>query len=480
MPATAEKTTTTEVADTKVTTATEKQEPTAEQRAKAEKGSNRMHGDMFVRAKKPEKAKEVSKEAKEEKEEKAIAEVTEKKEETTEEKKEAPAKKPTLKPTPKKEVDLEKLVKSTVEATAKAVRAEPKEKAEKAESPKENVPKRRQSEWAAIVKAEENGATHKGASTAAAEVFRAEDDYIHKWEQENPGKRFNAKASEHDDWYERHLPEWIEEASEAGESVTAQEAMEKKLLAKIEKEKIEPLQQKLSQAELRDKQREVESQVPQHIANSIGMAINAINPELLKEGSKIDESDPVAHDVLLRIGPEIADQTHEALMLFATEGRTYDAKNTLHQRIISTAEEMEKDIADHSDTEKTDPQGRTFVTRSEWNEMNSAEQNKHWIVNGPLVAMKLASESAGKAKKLYEDESAKMERMAKARGWTRGKVSNGTDKNGHAEKEEVEEVTEKPRSPSTASTTVIKPGAKTEVKVPQNGGERLFTDMFKR
>lgn len=389
-----------------------------------------------------------------------------------------PEKKAALKPVAKKEkpeVDLEKLVKSTIEATAKSI--QPKEPAPKTEV--DDVPAARREEFLAIKRAEEKNASHKGASVTALKVFKAEQDYITAWEKENPGKKYNPKSDEHDAWYEANMPEWMEEAAEVGTELAKREAIEKELKESLKKE-YAPLQEKLSKLEMMEVERRVERVAPHQANLGIVAAIQAINPELLKEGVKIEEADPVAHEILMEYGPKITSETHASLMLFATRGESLKDGDPMRKRIIDAASEMETQIQNASEEDRTAPDGKTFVNLDQWAALSEAERGKHWTITGELVAMKLANETAAEASKRYKAESEKLEKLAVARGWTKNGATERTQAEPESESEEGSDNNGKPRSPSTAAQTVIKPGQTTEAKPSKDGGDILLSNMFGR
>lgn len=465
-------------------------ELTEEEAKELEKSGEKMGEKMFKALPRAKKAEEKPDGKDEEKKETKAAKAKEpakakeeKAKEPTEEEKAAAAekakeKKPALKPVAKKEkpeVDLEKLVKSTIEATAKAT--QPKEPPQKTEI--DEVPAARREEFLAIKRAEEKNASHKGASVTALKVFKAEQDYIATWEKENPGRKYNPKSDEHDKWYEENMPEWMEQAAEAGTELAREEAIEKRLRENLKKE-YAPMEEKLSKLEMLEVERRIERTAPHQANVGIAAAIQAINPELLKEGVKIEEADPVAHEILMEYGPKITSDTHAAMMLFATRGESLKEGDPMRARIITAAGEMESQIQNASEEDRTAPDGKTFVNLDQWAALNDAERAKHWTITGELVAMKMANETAGEAAKRYKAESERLEKLAKARGW----VSSGaTHKTQDAPAEETEEDLEnngKPRSPSTAAQTVIKPGQNTEAKPSVSGADRMAARMFAR
>lgn len=475
-------------------------ELTKEQQENLGKAGDKLQDKLFKASKyarKPqgEKDKENAETAEKEKtktEGKTTEAKVEKKEAKVEEKVEtAPAKavKKTLKPKPvekKPEVDLEKLVSSTVAATAKAVReASPEVKPEE-------VPSSRTEEYAAIKKAETDGLARKGAAEDARKAFKLEQEYVAQWKKDHPGESFDAESGEHDKFYEENVPEWIEDATEAGREAIAKSAIMEEARKEAKKE-LEPLQEKLSAAEMREQQRVIHQSSEGQVRVGIGLAISALNPELLKEGVKIDEVDPLAHEIMLQVGPEIAATTQEALMLFATEGRSFQddktnkpeelARHVLHTKILSTAESLENDFTGRSDEELTQPDGKMFATRAQWNSMSAPERAKHWIVTGELVALKLANDAADKAKIMYDTEQKRIERLTKRPTQTQTttvKSSNGTKPHVEQTAEEVNDDEVKPRSPSTAADTAIRPGVTVTAQTSKNGADRMVSRMFGR
>lgn len=372
---------------------------------------------------------------------------------------------------PKPEVDIEKLVETTVKSTAKALKDNEKSTERK---PIDDVPQSRRSEWESISKAEESGSAHKGAAQTALNFFNAEAEYVKDWMDKHPGEKFSADDEEHDAWYENHEPAWMEKAVDDGSHLIEREKLRKEIRDDLEKEVVTPLKQQLSKTEMREVERTVERVAPTTINQGIAMAVNAMNPDLLKEGVKIPETDPVAHDVLLRVGPKIAHETQAALMLFATRGESMSPKDPLFQKIVSTSAQLEADILETSEKDRTTPDGRTFVKLDEWAGMTEAQQAKHWTVTGDIVAMQLANESAEEAKKLYASENERLQKLAKSRGWTIPETVQKGEEKKKTEEEDESETNGKPRSPSTAAQTTINPGVQTEAKPATDGVGKMF------
>lgn len=455
-------------ADTSKPAATE----TAKEKPKADTGFG-----TFQRAKRVEKEKAAEKPVeKEKKDEKAIADVPAKEAEKEKEKPVETEKKTVLKPKPKKEpVDLEKLVASTAAATVKALKPEPKpEKDQKPAIPKEDVPKRRQSEWDAIQKAEEGGASHKGSAAAAAEIFRAEDQYISQWEKDNPGKRFNSDADEHNEWYDKNLPEWVDEASDAGKDAIKSELMEKRILEKLEKDKVGPLKQELESLKGdKSTQQAIQEAVPRIHAGLEAVA-EAIDPELvkvLKSGKTAEDHDPLAHAILTAASNQLGVKLVEQAKIWATGGKAFSNDNPVHKFIEKTHDEL-------VGTEDAD--GLKLVPEWEYYGMSAAQKSDHRPIDADVMAQAITQIEVQLASAAYKQENDRLERMATAKGWTKTKSPDEVNGNGHAEEEEVVEDVEKPRSPSTPATTVIRPGAKAEAKVTLSGGDRLVSGLFTR
>lgn len=469
----------------------EVKEPTAEEKALEAETMERVGKKMFrgmprtketkteTEDEKKERETKAS-EAKKAKEKEAAGKLTdqEKAEKEKADKLKKTALKPVVKAPAKPDVDIEKLVTSTVAATAKALHKEPVAAKEEAA---EEVSAARRDEWKAIQQAEAAGTTHKGAAQSALKVFKAEQSYIEAWQKENPGQKYNPNSNEHDAWYEKNLPPWMEEAAERGAQLAKDEAIEARVREKLAKEH-EPLKEKLAKLELLNTERNVREVAPRQINQGIGAAIHALNPELvnLKEGQTIEAVDPVAHQVMLRAGPQIAHETHAALMLFASRGESLPDGDPMRGKIIGAAVAMEKEISEASEADRTASDGRTFVGLNEWAGLTEAEQAKHWTVTGEMVAMKLASGIAREAKAIYDQENDRMEKLAEARGWKKADSTNGSKPASDGISSEDNEDAGKPRSPSTAATTVIKPGAGGEAKTAANGADRLMAKIFRR
>lgn len=456
------------------TTQVEQTAPETKVEAKPEvkEYKGRMVSDMFTRAKKKEEPKKEEAKA----EPKSEEPKTEKVEAKTEAKAESKPEKKTLKPLQKKEkeqVDLKELVTSVVEATAKAVK--PKEPKKEESDTLPEVPDSRKSELQKIFMAEKNGATHKGATEQAAQLFRAEKDYIDNWQKENPGRRFNADADEHDSFYERNLPDWVESAVESGKSISERESLKKELLKDIEKDKIEPLSKELESLRMEKKFQEAVQQSIPRINSGIKSIAEAIDESLVKvleSGKSAEEHDPLAHAILSVAGPALSEKLVEAAKIWNTGGKAFNADNPSHKFIEQTHNSL---------VGAKDVDGLTLVPEWEYSQMPADKKRDHRPIDSDVISEAIIQSEAQLAANAYKVENDKMEKMAKARGWHKNGLSAKSDKTeGYKSDESDEEEVSKPRSPSTASRTTINPGAKVEAKVDTKAKDRLVGDMFRR
>ena len=398
----------------------------------------------------------------------------EKKEEVPEVKADAPEKKeePAPKPRRRERVDTTKIAEEAATLAAERVAKEIKEtQPAPAPAPAPAQPDNPQDiseEYAERLEVMEFMAKRNAKYADLPKKYRnfiiQEAEYIKRWEKENPGSEYAPDATEHNAFYEKHLPEYSEvELNRSRIALEAERAAEAKFketesrLSKIDEEK--------AAASLFGDIR------AERMAN-----LKAVSESIQEGGfSKFDtqaayeatsQEDPLLVDVVMRNATAIAQLTDAVVLLYRADGKIKeDPKNPVHRELTSIAENLERSIANLPSTQRKSRDGKSFATRQAWLGMSESQRSNYWFIGEQELLFAIRAQAEMSAKEEYEAEKARLERYMKRHG----KPDESAPQPAPAPA--------KVAKPSASSDKVVtqKPGGQQPVKTFQQIlGERMF------
>lgn len=357
-----------------------KKEPTKEELAEMEEAKLDVV-DRFFPGSKPKKKEEPSTEEKapEKKEEEAKAESkTEGKKEPSKSKK--PPKTEPAQPPPPVLDEAERLIKeSPVE--------EPPPKPE--EKPKLGPKEQRILDACAHL--EKTNPRYKGLRKSMSDFWDKEQEYISKWESENPGKEFKSDDEEHSSFYSTNEPQVDpDDLDDAKAEVRARRITEESNKVNREENKRERIQQKVAQAR---------PKIDSEVFGAISSLIEGSHEEfakLLKKDpetgvtymdkdavAKMEEVDPVGKEVLMQVSEPLSLIVREIeLMRVLGEDYNGDPQGGVkmrqndgwffpHTEAVQLFHRVEKALKE-SDPKETMRDGKRFSTI---HELRVAQQN---------------------------------------------------------------------------------------------------------
>ncbi len=304
----------------------------------------------------------------------------------------------------------------------------------------------------------------KGADqTFLANVKKAEK-YAESWETRNPGKLFNPEDDEHNEFFgsikQPYSPQELRRAearmearSETAKATAKQDEKTRDQLRNLESEN--------ARLKLAPQITSTLQQTIQHMATSLGDDVVAS----LRAGGpkKLQEDDPIADGELTAAIKSVSPIVQAIVEIEFSDGQVeYNDRNPAHVAYANLLAQKEADFAGVDDG-----QGRTCVSRAEYQQMSPAQRNSHFFLTPQNIIAELASDEVEATKGRIESERNRVKKIAERMGYAPKAATNGS---GGAT---VATTPKKDPPKELGSTTAIKPaspasstGAKIDVKDP--------------
>jgi hypothetical protein len=299
---------------------------------------------------------------------------------------------------------------------------------------------------------------YKDAPQAVLNEFTRTEQYARQWEQQNPGKAFDANSDDHDDFYATLSRPWNDHEFRTAEIEIAAE--------RIAERKSGESDAKLKQLEEQNARHEL-SQVVGQTVNVVAVALaravdEAAHDVIMKQGyNKLEEADPLTAEELVRTLNVLSPRIETAIQLDDPKGRIpFDPKrNPAHQQWLQFLFEKEEQFAGQKDQKD-----RLFATRNEYAKLSEAQRSRRWYLTADHLVSEMVVDASESAKQNIEQERERMKKMAAKLGYVPAEQKNGEPAKSVAPTEP------KPKAPETPSPDVTKP-----VSPSVGGGAKIDT-----
>lgn len=247
------------------------------------------------------------------------------------------------------------------------------------------------------------------------------DEYQAQWERSNPGKRFDAEDDEHDAFFKVNDIDYDED--DYHEAIAS---LKMKPLAEVAK-RAEKLEGELADVRKQEKARAMEPAIANARATAAAAMVRAIDPQIL-EHAKTPETlqayitgSPDESQIVLGHAQWAGTVVAEGVRLL--EGGEAKGDNDTTKEFFAVKNHLEAEIKGQSAEDQLDERGRQFVTWQEWIELsakNPQAGNRYWFLGKDELAKLIPAEAAKIAKEKLAALDTSFERMAKARGYSKG------------------------------------------------------------
>lgn len=286
---------------------------------------------------------------------------------------------------------------------------------------------------------------YKGAEQEILNEFARTEEYAQHWEDQNPGKPYNPKDAEHNEFYDAQVKPWSEHEFRA-----AERAVEDAPIAARHSAELDAKLKKLEEQNARHELSQIVGQTVNVVAIALARAVDeTAHDVILKQGySKLEESDPLTAEELVRTLNVLSPRIETAIQLDDPKGRIpFDPKNNAqHAQWLKFLFKKEQEFSGQRDTE-----GRLFATRNEYAKMPDAQREQRFYLTADHLVSEMLAEAAEEAKASIEQEKERMKKMAVRLGYVPAENKNGEPN------KSVASTGPKPKAPETPSTEPAKP-----------------------
>lgn len=250
---------------------------------------------------------------------------------------------------------------------------------------------------------------YKGIAAKVVEFSKTggvEDKYIAAWKKENPGKKFDHDAEEHEDFYLANAPDYDEDDFEVAREAVITRRVEQKV-----SQNLAPERERQEQAKRTE---QIAPEIDQAKTRVVASALEVIDPELLKAAQEkgdagVSEINPLALQVVEEVASEFDPIIEVTANLFGRATR-YEDNNPLHAQVHDVADRLEAAIAGIDPDQSLKPvakNGRVigyqrFTTHAQYRAMTDAQRQQHWVIGKDEVLMHFESLARKRAKSRYD------------------------------------------------------------------------------
>jgi len=338
-------------------------------------------------------------------------------------KKEEPA--PEEKLEPKQGMSVEQVAEVASAAAVKAIRssqpAPEKKDAAKKSSTKEYPEEYRQNaqvfDYLSVAKPDQYGDI-KERLVAFDQKHR---EYVSKWEEENPGEKFDADDEDHAEFYNKNFPDIdLDDVDEAEEEV--QKAKFSAEAKRVAEEHVKPLRDQLERKEVEARVATVLPAIEKDEISLLKTVFEAVLPEgtdlkMDKESLRKTAED---FEMEAEIANEVATPAADLIgtyQLIANRIVPYNPKEPIHATLVESLERLERFIQSRPADERI-RDGKRFVPLEKFVAMKPEEQQGFWAINHDEVVAWIAEEARQTAVKKWEKRKSQLDKYSSRNGGT--------------------------------------------------------------
>jgi len=291
-------------------------------------------------------------------------------------------------------------------------------------------------------------------------------EYASNWEARNPGKVFNPKDEEHNEFYAAIERPWSDD-----EFIDARADMiaERKFEAKAAK-----LEQKTKAVEEREAKRELAvtaAQTVNTVALLLAKNVNEAAHDLITkdpEGfKKLQESDPITADALVEALDRLSPRIQTAIFVDDPHRRiAFNHKDNPDQaEWLRYLYEKEAQYAG-----QPDERGRIFASRTEYVKLTPEQQARRWYLSPDHLISEMVADTIQEVKAKVEKERERGKKIASALGYVPKPEKNGSSgKDEHKTDASSEDKSKKSDSSTSADGKPISPSVGSGAKIDSQG-----------
>jgi hypothetical protein len=250
---------------------------------------------------------------------------------------------------------------------------------------------------------------YKGLAEKVVEFSKTggiEDQYIAAWKKDNPGKKFDHEAEEHEEFYSANAPNYDEDDFEVAREAVITRRVEQKVT-----QSLAPERERLEQAKRTE---QIAPEIDLAKNRVLAGALEIIDPELLKAAQEkgdagVSEINPLALQVVEEVAGEFDPIIEVTANLFGRVTKFEDS-NPLHAQVHDVADKLESAISGIDPDQSLKPVVKggkvigyqKFTTHAEWRQMTPAQRQQHWVIGKDEVLMHFESLAKKRAKSRYD------------------------------------------------------------------------------
>lgn len=264
-------------------------------------------------------------------------------------------------------------------------------------------------DYEVAVKLAEINPKYKDAPKVILDHVKKSEAYAARWETANPGKVFNLKDDEHNEFYESLEKPWSDH--EFRKAATKLETAEE--TEQIRREvggKIKALEQDNARLELNPIIERTFIAAAGHMARQL-----EVHDKLKAAGDfdKFAEEDPITAEAMASALGPIQPLIEAIVQIDDPKGRfPVDEKNPAHQAWLQLLADKE---AQFQGVESTD--GKMFATRIAFSRMNDAQRARHWYLTPDHLVTELVQEAIATAAEKVKTEKERQKKIALSLGY---------------------------------------------------------------
>jgi hypothetical protein len=316
---------------------------------------------------------------------------------------------------------------------------------------------------------------YKDAPKAVLNEFARTEEYARRWEEANPGKRFDANSEDHNEFYSTLDRPWDEhEFRDAEIGLRAEHIAEQKMSKSSAK--LRELEERNAKSELSAITSQTVNTVAVLLAKTVDEAAHEV---ILKEGfPKLQESDPITADALIEALDRLSPRIQTAIFVDDPEQRiTFDAKKNRDQaEWLNYLFQKEEEYSG-----RTDDKGRLFASRSEFVKLTPAQQARRWYLTPDHIISEMVADAVTEVKSKVEKDRERGKKVAAALGYVpREAKSTETDKKTDKSDATNKAEDEKPEKTTSSDGKPVSPsvGAGAKIDHQDNGKTTPYDDLW--
>lgn len=329
---------------------------------------------------------------------------------------------------------------------------------------------------------------YKGITQKYKDSYTKLKAYAKEWEEKHPGETFDEDAEEHNDFFDKNVPNWDDgDFTDARADIIADQKVEAKL---------KPVNAKLSEY---DRKQKLEAEMPKIVEEQVrhGQALwKSFGEEfgaLFKEDGTLDlakfnelaQKDPVIHGIRLQVANALNSEIEELYKVYNGLA-DFNEKDPVHVNIEKFAAQLESDVSKMDEAERTDENGRAFLPQAEYwkrHHRNKKDtEEKFWTLGVRDIAEARAKDLSKMALKAIAAKEKELDAWSKARGLQPRERAPKPAQNSQQEEERAEETPVeddgKPQTPSAADAPNVAVSRAAKAKGTSDPVSAIFSGDF--